>query len=94
MMRAALLCFTVTVCFASQAAAANIINKDTSSHQLELSCDGATTYATLPPNAVQADAVHEGCFVTLKKNGAKLKVADGDVLIVKGKLKNAAAPTG
>ncbi len=80
------ICCTATLCFASQAAAANIVNKDASSHQLEWSCDGAKTSLTLPAKAVQEDAIHAGCVVRLKKSNETVTVRDGDVLIVNGKL--------
>jgi hypothetical protein len=84
-----LFCCGAILCFVGEASAADIINKDTRPHELQLSCDGATTYARLPANAVQADAVHEGCVVQIKKKGRKIKVAGGDVLIgKKGRLKN------
>jgi hypothetical protein len=75
------------------AAAGNLINKDTKSYDVDVTCDGATTHTTLAPNATQEDGVSKACIVKIKGGATHTVKDDSNVTIKGGKLSESPSTT-
>ena len=69
--------------------AGNLTNKDAKSYDVDVTCDGATTHATLGPNTVQEDVVNKACVVKIKGGASHTLKADKNLTIKDGKLSEA-----
>ena len=83
LMTAAFICSGRVV---STAWAGNVVNNDTKVYKIDITCDGATTHASLGPHTVQEDIVVKACVIKIKGGTSHVMKADRDVTIKNGKL--------
>lgn len=87
-MRTTTIATTIALVFglSLSATAGNLVNKDSTKYDLEISCGASTTSTSIGGNTTSMGAVHKNCKVKIK-DGASFEVKDDkDVVIKDGKL--------
>ena len=85
-----LMSLTAITLFSTAAAAGDIVNKDTKTYKVDITCDGATSHTTIGPNTTQQDVVSKGCLLKLNGGGAYTVQGDKNVVIQSGKAREIA----
>jgi hypothetical protein len=71
---------------AASAFAGDLVNKDSSSYDIEVSCGGGTTHTSINGNTTQSGRAGKGCTIKIKGGDSITAGGDKDVIIKDGKL--------